>query len=201
MQDGGRCGNVAAICAGGGGGLAAACQEDDAQTSSGQLVQIRWDPVRQRQRRQVSGRCCCLLSMLSSMVAEELCSIIILNNSASYDWRPVSDVIAWRFLKTSHQKNGKKNIYTWIGIIQGHKHTETYRKKKTDRIKRAHLTYFMSPEFASICVCITCNNLCKKVFYLLKSVGILKAAAGRICIHKNLSRNTGNLKRKWQNIL
>lgn len=200
MQDGGRCGNVAAICAGGSGGLAAACQEDDAQTSSGQLVQIRWDPVRQRQRRQVSGRCCCLLSMLSSMVAEELCSIIILNNSASYDWRPVSDVIAWRFLKTSHQKNGKKTFILELvsyRITNIQKHTN----KKTDRIKRAHLTYFMSPEFASICVCITCNNLCKKVFYLLKSVGILKAAAGRICIHKNLSRNTGNLKRKWQNIL
>lgn len=55
MQDGGGRGNMAAVCAGGGGGLAAAGQEDHAQTPRGQLIQIRRDPVRQRQRGPVPG--------------------------------------------------------------------------------------------------------------------------------------------------
>lgn len=55
MQDGRRRGHMAAVCAGGGGGLAAAGQEDDAQTSGGQFVQVRRDPVRQRQRRPLPG--------------------------------------------------------------------------------------------------------------------------------------------------
>lgn len=59
MQDGGRCGDMAAVCKGSSGGMAAAGQEDDAQTPGGQLIQIRRDPVRQRQWSQVSGGSCC----------------------------------------------------------------------------------------------------------------------------------------------
>lgn len=59
MQDGGRCGDMAAVCTGSSGGMAAAGQEDDAQTPGGQLIQIRRDPVRQRQWSQVSGGSCC----------------------------------------------------------------------------------------------------------------------------------------------